>query len=205
MRSIRVLMVVFAIAFAAGPWPALGQLGKYEDIDAAYDAADATGPVASQMFVTMARLRGLAVIILLLAGIVAALAITIWGNSKLAFFVIFAGIVLFGGFWIYALLADPFSNGEQAQLFKIPYQPATYSGPQLIFAPVIEKVAAWLLTLLGTAIVPFLALYGVWLGVAIAYDERYRTNIFAYIVGSSICLTGSAIGQVFLAFTASAV
>jgi len=216
------LVVAFSGLLLLGSMPAQAQSSANSstvenDITAAEDGG---GTVSSSNNYTavldwfnprISALRNFAVVLLLILLAVAAI-MAAQQKTSLALSVAIGAIVLFGGFWMFAMVSGSLGENE-ANLSSVNYSSAadssasgqdyalTTSGGtstkgKRIAAPVYRAVVAGL-DILSSAIIPFIVIYGFLLAVTFATQGADPSAGSAFIIGACIVIGAATIAQIF--------
>lgn len=174
----------------------LSSASASQDVTAVATASQTTPP--PEMLTLINTLRGLAVILLLIILVGAGMAAA-WGNTKLASIVALCAVVLFGGFWVVALIAESFQEPPTiptlAEFTEVPDSSGT-EAPNGPAGPVKTALNAGL-TILTSITLPFIMIYGLWLSIAVAAGESDAAVMRGYIIGACVALAASVLAQIF--------
>lgn len=209
MRKFLLLLSVGLVFASASP----SSLAQTTDDDITKAAAIPIGPRqegqddAQKLVPVIQKLRGFAVVILLIVLAVSAIAAAM-GRTGMAISVAIGAIVLFGGFWVFSLIRSPL-DGTDPQL-TVNYQD-TNAGRGTIDtttagenAPkpsvVLSGVMSAGLGLLATAVSPFIVIYGFWLAISFAVGSGDPSAVVNYLLGAIIAFAASLIGQIYNVF-----
>ena len=159
--------------------------------DADITAAAGTAAAAAGKLLTLVKfLRGFGIVLLLIALTIAAIAATM-GKTEMAIGVAVGGILLFGGFWIFALIRDPLDSTNTVALTNLT---PVNNYPQHV-APILQTAMYGGLTILTSAIAPFVIIYGMFLALGFATGKSDASSISSYTLGAIIAFSASLIAQ----------
>lgn len=160
----------------------------------------------AKMGAYVSRLRVFAFVLLLIGVSGSAIAWTVFGRSTQAITILVVSIFLFVGFWVLALMSDPFGDGSAYETKSLEHKAlevgdGSNGGESLFFVKPVKVLAEWLLVMACTTIPVFCVIYGFWFGIAVAYEPEYKKMASSVIIGAVVIAFASSFAQVFLVFT----
>jgi len=207
LRSLSIWLLV--ACFMANGVPALHAQtsGSNADITAAAgtpwaSTSGGTPPDTSKFMTLIGNMRGFAVVLILIALCVAAISAAM-GKQGMAISVAIGAVALFGGFWIIAMINGSFAGtdpGITLTYTATPTSGSSSSGSTLV-APVITVAMTSGLTLLASAVAPFVVIFGFWLALQYAMGQGDPEAVSRYGIGAIIAFSASLIGQLYYVFS----
>ena len=196
-HTLLLVYLAVAICFAVFVPSMASAQNSGADVQEVISASATTPPQG--MIALVNTLRGMAVVLLLIVLVGSGMAAA-WGNTKVAVLVAGGALVLFGGFWVIALVAEglgaPPTLPKLQEFSQADLGSAGSSSADGPAGPVKAALNTGL-TILTSITLPFIMIYGLWLSLAVAAGESDAASIRSYVIGASVALAASILVQVF--------